>query len=90
MEHLYGIILKLIHQLVSSGHSNSFSILSSGGHLVQWSETGAEAIKLFSCSTQMSMKFSPLIHVKMPTIVGILTCMSGKNSILCLYEPKKC
>ena len=52
--------------------------------------SGPKVIKLFSCSTQMSMKFSPLIYVKMPTIVGILTCMSGKNSILGLSEPKKC
>ena len=37
---------------------------------------GPEVIKLFSCSTQLSMKFSLLINVKMPTIVGILTCMS--------------
>ena len=33
------------------------------------------------------MKFSLLINVKMPTIVGILTFMSGKNSILGLPEP---
>ena len=32
---------------------------------------GPEVIKLFSCSTQMSMKFFLLINVKMPTIVGI-------------------
>ena len=50
-------------------------------------ESGPEVIKLFSCSTQLSMKFSPLINVKMPTIVGILTCMSGKNNILGLTEP---
>ena len=50
---------------------------------------GPEVIKLFSCSTQLSMKFSPLINVKMPTIVGILTCMSGKNNILGLTEPYK-
>ena len=50
-------------------------------------EPGPEVIKLFSSSTQLSMKFSPLIHVKMPTIVGILTCMSGKNNILGLSEP---
>ena len=31
----------------------------------------------------------PLINVKMPTVVGILTFMSGKNSILGLYETKK-
>ena len=33
--------------------------------------------------------FFLLINVKMPTVVGILTCMSGKNNILCLTEPKK-
>ena len=48
---------------------------------------GPEVIKLFSCSTQLSMEFSPLINVKMPTIVGILTCMSRKNNILGLIEP---
>ena len=31
----------------------------------------------------------PAHNVKMPTIVGILTSMSGKNSILGLSEPKK-
>ena len=50
-------------------------------------QSGPQVIKLFSCSTQLSMKFSPLINVKMPTIVGILTCMSGKNNILGLTEP---
>ena len=43
---------------------------------------GPEVIKLFSCSTQLSMKFFLLINVKMPTIVGILTFMSRKNSLL--------
>ena len=37
-----------------------------------------EVIKNFLCSTQLSMKFFLLINVKMPTIVGILTFMSGK------------
>ena len=50
---------------------------------------GPEVIKFFSCLTQLSMKFFLLINVKMPTIVGILTFMSGKNSILGLSEPKK-
>ena len=49
---------------------------------------GPEVIKLFSCSTQLSLKFFLLIIVKMPTIVGILTFMSGKNSILDISEPK--
>ena len=35
-----------------------------------------EVIKLFSCSTQLSMEFILLINVKMPTIVGILTVMN--------------
>ena len=51
--------------------------------------SGPEVIKLFSGSTQPSMKFFLLINVKMPTNVGILTFMSGKNSILDLSEPKK-
>ena len=45
-----------------------------------------EVIKLFSCSTQLSMKIFLLINVKMPTIVGILTFMSRTNSILGLSE----
>ena len=51
---------------------------------------GPEVIKLFSCSTQLSMKFFLLINVKMPTTVGILTFMSRNNSILGLSEPEKC
>ena len=42
-----------------------------------------------SCSTQLNLKFFQLIYVKMPTVVGILTFMSGKNSILSLSEPNK-
>ena len=37
---------------------------------------GLEVIKLFSYSTQLSMKFILLINVKMPTIVGFLTFIS--------------
>ena len=51
--------------------------------------SGPEVIKLFTCSTQLSMKFFSLINVKMPTIVGILTFMSRKNSILGLSESEK-
>ena len=55
----------------------------------QLQTSGPEIIKHFSCSTQLSMKFFLLINVKIPTIVGILTFMSGKNSTLGLSEPKK-
>ena len=41
---------------------------------------GPEVIKLFSYSTQLSMKFILLINVKMPTIVGILTFISMINT----------
>ena len=55
----------------------------------RFAESGPEVIKLFSCSTQLSMKFFLLINVKMPTSVGTLTFMSGKNSSLGLSEPKR-
>ena len=35
------------------------------------------------------MLFSPLINVKMPTIVGILTFMSKKNFVLSWVEHEK-
>ena len=53
-------------------------------------KSGPEIIKLFSCSSQLSMKFFLLINVKMPTIVGILTFMKRKNSTISLTELKKC
>ena len=43
-------------------------------------ESGLEAIKLFSCSSQLSTKFILLINVKMPTIVGILTFIYKINT----------
>ena len=39
-----------------------------------------KGIKRLSCSTQLSMKISMLINVKMPTIVGILTFISMINT----------
>ena len=42
--------------------------------------TDPEIIKLFSCSTQLSMKYILLINVKMPTFVGILTFISRINT----------
>ena len=39
---------------------------------------GFEVIKLFSCSTQLSLKFILLINVKMPTIVGIFSSPEPK------------
>ena len=40
---------------------------------------GPKVIKLFSFSTQLSVKFILLINVKMPASVGILTFISRIN-----------
>ena len=45
-----------------------------------WVEPGPRGIKLFSYSTQLSMKFILNINVKMPTIVGIYTFISMINT----------
>ena len=49
---------------------------------------GSEVIKLFSCSTQLILKFILLINVKMPTIVGVLTFMSRINYQFLSFEPE--
>ena len=41
-------------------------------------------------SDKTRMLFFPLINVKMPTIVGILSFMGRKNTILGLFKPEKC
>ena len=43
---------------------------------------GPEVIKLFSCSTQLRMKFSLLINMKMPTTVGIFIFISREKFML--------
>ena len=52
-------------------------------------------IKLFPCSTELSLKFILLMNIKMRTIVGILTFISminttserlkARNFFICLY-----
>ena len=46
------------------------------------SSSGPDFIKLFSCSAQLSTKFSLLINMKMPTIVGIFIFTSRENFML--------
>ena len=43
-------------------------------------------MKLYSCSTLLSMKFILLINVKMPTSVGILTFISRINTLFECFE----
>ena len=50
---------------------------------------GPKVIKLFPCSTQLSMKFILLINVKMPTIVGILTFISMINAASESFKARK-
>ena len=42
--------------------------------------SGPEVIKLLACSTQLSMTFILLMNVKLPTSVGIVTCISRINT----------
>ena len=49
---------------------------------------GPEVIILFLCSSQLQLKCFLLINVKITLIVGILTFMSGTNSILSLKKAK--
>ena len=49
---------------------------------VCYSENGPQIIKRFSCSNQLSMKFSLLINMKMPTIVGIFIFISREIFML--------
>ena len=50
-------------------------------------QSGLEVIILFSCSTQLSMKFQLLIKTKIPTN-GEVSCF--KSLIGCIYTANKC
>ena len=47
---------------------------------IQQSLICPQGYKLFSCSTQLKMKFSLLINMKMPTNIGIFIFISLENS----------
>ena len=48
-----------------------------------------EVIKVFSCSTKLSMTFILLINVKTPTIVGVLTFISKRNPASESFKARK-
>ena len=52
-------------------------------------DLGPEVIKRFSCSSQLSMKFSLLINMKMPTIVGIFIFISRENFIFSYVQQER-
>ena len=55
--------------------------------ILRW--TWPRGYKTFFMLNSTEHEFFLLINVKMPTIVGILTFINGKSSILGLSEPKK-
>ena len=63
-----------------------FFVLSSHEHDIS---SGPNVIKLFSYSTQLSMKFILLINVKMPTSVSMINTTSkrlkARNFFICKY-----
>ena len=80
-----------LHLAAEEGHLETVDVLCDFNASPN-SETivsrGPEVVKM-SCSTQLTMNFFLLINIKMPTIVGILTFVSWKNSNLGLSEPEQ-
>ena len=70
----------------------TFSMLSSVKHEVLNAHKYKkyQEIRRLLGSDKLRMLSSPLINVKMPTIVGILTFMSRKNFMLSWVEHEKC
>ena len=58
-------------------------------HRVDKSRTGLKVIKLNSCSTQLTMKFSLLMNMKLPTIVGIFIFISREPFMLSYVLQKR-
>ena len=50
---------------------------------------GSKVIKLFSCSTQLSMKFSLLINMKMPTKLEFSYLLAEKFSCSAMFSKKE-
>ena len=61
----------------------------SSGHVWTMKNPRPEVIKPFSCSTQLSMKFSVLINMKMPTIVGIFIFISREIFMLSYVKQER-
>ena len=62
----------------------TFFMLNSAEHeiLITHKYKKIRKLNIFQAQTKPTMLFFLLINVKMPTIVGILTFMSRKNSML--------
>ena len=69
-------LISLCCQLEESWHAWVFEMHPEKNLTAQF---GPKVVKLFLCSTQLSMKFSLLINMKMPTIVGIFIFIKQRN-----------
>ena len=58
-----------------------------GNYLTEKDRAGLEVIKLFSCSTQLNMKFQPLIFTKMLKNIDF-SCFQTLRC--CIYHANKC
>ena len=85
----FAVLCKIsFHLLFCNQRSLTFKCKLASTDGDSFGSTGPEVKQKTSCSTQLRMIFL-LINVKMPTVVGIFTFMSRKNSILGLTEPEK-
>ena len=50
---------------------------------------GPEDVKRFSYSTQLSMKFSRQINMKIPTMIGFLYLLADKFSCSAMFSKKE-
>ena len=75
---------------MASGYK-TFSMLNSPEHeiLNAYKYENIKNFSFFSGSDKLIMLFFQLIHVKMPTIVGILTFMSMKISCSVVFSMEK-
>ena len=64
-----------------------FNSLPASGNFCRLLIPGPEVIKLFSCSTQLSMKFQLLIKTKIPTNKEV-SCT--KSLRCCIHHANKC
>ena len=78
------VVAHYCYLLLLSGVIKLFSMLNSVEHGISDAHKHKNIKKFsFLTSDKPIMLFFPLIHVKKPTIVGILTFMSRKNFVLC-------
>ena len=81
----------LVHPFSDQHHCMSSSLQNLLKHtdLNHDTTSGLKVIKLFSSSTQLSMKFIMPLNVKMPTILGILTFISMINTATECFKARK-